>query len=79
MHEISRAQAVEIVKAYAAAMGAAMDDVLPAVRADYPTMAAGAQLARRHGATSIEEGMREEARQRVLRNRWADVTSRGAQ
>jgi len=56
-----------------------IEAVLPSVRASYPTLEAATRLMRRLGAPSIVDAMRQEAQQRVLRNRWAEITSRGAQ
>lgn len=46
------------------------------VRRDYPTLDLAARLIARTGTGHFEDAVREEARQRVLRNRWAAVTSK---
>ena len=51
---------------------------LPAVRAAYPTLEQAARLMRRVGAASIEEAFTVEAKQRVLRRQWAEVTTEAA-
>lgn len=51
---------------------------LPGVRRDYATLDAGARLMRRLDVPSIEDAVREEARQRVLRRRWAAMTGGAA-
>jgi hypothetical protein len=50
---------------------------LPGVRRDYRTLDLAARLMRRLNMPSIEDAFREEARQRVLRNRYAALAREG--
>lgn len=47
---------------------------IPGVRREYSSLALISRLMRRHRVGHAEDAIREEARQRALRNKWADVT-----
>lgn len=72
-------EAIQQYTEQVAVLAQEIEAVLPSVQASYPTLEAATRLMRRLGAPSIVDAMRQEARQRVLRNRWADMTSRGDQ
>lgn len=48
------------------------------VRRDYATLAQASRLMSRHRMTMFEDAVREEARQRALREGWAETTQEAA-